>query len=71
MSDPQNYLDEIRQNLKKLQAKGTITDTENALFGMIDGLAGMLHRTNERVTRLERELASHERRTHTHASDRT
>jgi hypothetical protein len=65
MNDTHAYLDEIRENMKKIHAKGKVTDTENALFGMIDGLAGMLHRTNERVTRLERELASHEKKTHT------
>lgn len=65
MNDSHAYLDEIRENMKKVQAKGKVTETENALFGMIDGLAGVLHRTNERVTRLEKELASHERKTHT------
>lgn len=62
------YLDEIRENLRKVQSKGTVTETENALFGMIDGLAGMLHRTNERVTELERQVAEVKRVSHTHTT---
>lgn len=58
MSDTRNYLEEIKQNLDKLKAKGQVTDTEAALFQMIDGLAGVLHRTNQRVTALEDRLKS-------------
>ncbi len=58
MSDPRTYLAEIRENLEKIRAKGHVTETENALFGLIDGLGGMLHRTNERVTELERQVRS-------------
>ena len=54
MADTRDYLNEIRAGLEKLKAKGSVTETEKALFDMIDGLAGMLHRTNERVTELER-----------------
>lgn len=68
MKQPHEYLDEIRDNLQKVRAKGTVTDTENALFGMIDGLAGMLHRTNERVTELERQVADLKRTSHTHTT---
>ena len=57
MADARDYLKEIQQNLEKLKAKGSVTESENALFGMIDGLAGMLHRTNERVTELEKHVA--------------
>ena len=39
MSDPRHYLDEIRANTEKMRAQGKVTPTENALFGMIDGLA--------------------------------
>ena len=56
MADARDYLKEIQQNLEKLKAKGSVTESENALFGMIDGLAGMLHRTNERVTELEKHV---------------
>ena len=53
MQDPRHYLEQIRDNLSKLQEKGQVTPTENALFGMIDGLAGLQLVTLERVTRLE------------------
>jgi hypothetical protein len=56
MKDPRDYLQEIQVNLKKLQAQGQVTPTENALFGMIDGLAGLQLVTLERVTELERRL---------------
>jgi hypothetical protein len=56
MKDPRDYLQEIRTNLQKLQAQGQVTPTENALFGMIDGLAGLQLVTLERVTELERRL---------------
>jgi hypothetical protein len=56
MQDPRHYLEEIRENLHKLQRKGQVTPTENALFGMIDGLAGLQLVTLERVTRLEQQL---------------
>jgi hypothetical protein len=57
MNDPRSYIDEIRQNLRKLQSQGKVTPTENALFGMIDGLAGLHLVTLERVTRLEQMLS--------------
>jgi hypothetical protein len=57
MQDPRHYLEEIRDNLHKLQGKGQITPAENALFGMIDGLAGLQLVTLERITRLEQQLA--------------
>lgn len=53
MKDPRDYLSEIQQNLKKLQAQGQVTPTENALFGMIDGLAGLQLLTMERLTAVE------------------
>lgn len=57
MKNPREYLDEIRQNLQKLQAQNCVTPTENALFGMIDGLAGLQLTMLERITRLEQQLA--------------
>jgi hypothetical protein len=53
MKSPKEYLDEVRQNLQKIQSRGQVTATENALFGMIDGLAGLELTTLERVTALE------------------
>ena len=62
MTDPHHYLDEIRDNMAKLQGHGIVSPTEKALFGMIDGLAGMLRVTLERVTVLERVVAQMQRR---------
>ena len=56
MKDPRDYIQEIRDNLKKIQAQGTVTATENALFGMIDGLAGLELVTLERVTACEQRI---------------
>src|SRR5688500_6553780 len=53
MRDPRDYLSEIDANLRKIQAQGQVTPTENALFGMIDGLAGLQRTLLERVTLLE------------------
>ena len=41
-TDPMHYLDEIRTNTAKMRAQGKVTPTENALFGMIDGMAGLM-----------------------------
>ncbi len=56
MKDANGYLDEIRENMKKIQARGKVTPTENALFGMIDGLAGLQMATLERLAELNRRL---------------
>jgi hypothetical protein len=56
MKDPDGYLNEIRENLKKVQAQGKITPTENALFGMIDGLAGLQMAALERLADMNRRL---------------
>jgi hypothetical protein len=56
MRDPRDYIDEIQANLKKLQAQGSVTPTENALFGMIDGLAGLQRLTMERLAAMELSL---------------
>lgn len=56
MKDANGYLEEIRQNLKKIQAQGTVTPTENALFGMIDGLAGLQMTTLERLAEVNRRI---------------
>jgi hypothetical protein len=56
MKDADGYLNEIRENLKKIQSQGKVTPTENALFGMIDGLAGLQMATLERLAELNRRL---------------
>jgi hypothetical protein len=53
MTDPQHYLAEIRANTEKMRAQGKVTPTENALFGMIDGMAGLLTYTMEQVAVLK------------------
>ena len=54
--DPHRYLDEIRENLKKIQAQGRVTPTENALFGMIDGMAGLQLALMEQLADTRRRL---------------
>ncbi|HEV2296272.1 MAG TPA: hypothetical protein VGR35_20675 [Tepidisphaeraceae bacterium] len=56
MKDADGYLNEIRENLKKIQAQGKVTPTENALFGMIDGLAGLQMTTLQRMAELNRRV---------------
>jgi hypothetical protein len=56
MKDPNGYLNEIRENMRKIQAQGQVTPTENALFGMIDGLAGLQMATLERLAELNRRV---------------
>jgi len=60
MKNPSDYLDEVRENMRKIQAQGQVTPTENALFGMIDGLAGLQLSALERITRLEQRLVQTE-----------
>jgi hypothetical protein len=55
-NDPRHYIDEIRQNVHKLQAQGQVTVTENALFHTVDGLAGLLLATMENVVDLKRRV---------------
>ena len=56
MKDANGYVAEIRENMKKIQAQGKVTPTENALFGMIDGLAGLQMATMERLAELNRRV---------------
>jgi hypothetical protein len=56
MKNPREALEEIRQNVEKIRAQGTISPTENALFGMLDGMAALMHVTMARVTELERRV---------------
>jgi len=57
MQNPRTYLDEIRKNLQKMQAQEKVTPAENALFGMVDGLAGLTLTQLERVTALEQRVS--------------
>ena len=59
MKDARDYLREIKENVEKMRCQGQVTPTENALFGMIDGLAGLQHATMERLAEVERRLAEH------------
>ena len=66
MRNPREYLDEIRANVKKLQAQGKIEPAENALFGMVDGMAGLMLVTLDRVTELERRVNELQGAAHRH-----
>ena len=61
-SDPLHYLREIRANVEKLQAQGQVTPTENALFGMLDGMAGMMTFTLDAMADLKRRVDALEAR---------
>ena len=54
--DPRHYIDEIRDNVRKLQAQGQVTVAENALFHTIDGMAGLLLATMENMVDLKRRV---------------
>jgi hypothetical protein len=56
MTDPKHYLDEIRANTEKMRAQGRVTPTENALFGMIDGMAGLMTFSLEQMADMRRRL---------------
>ena len=64
MKNPQQYLEEIRTNLQKMQAQGKVEPAENALLGIADGLAGLqlaslnqIAELTRRVETLEAQLA--------------
>ena len=64
MKNPQQYIEEIRNNLQKMQAQGKVEPAENALLGIADGLAGLqlaslnqIAELTRRVETLEAELA--------------
>jgi hypothetical protein len=61
-TDPLHYLREIRANVEKLQAQGQITPTENALFGMIDGMAGLMTFTHDQMADMRRRIEALEAR---------
>ena len=62
-NDPLHYLREIRANVEKLQSQGQVTPTENALFGMLDGMAGMMTFTLDAMADLKRRVDALEART--------
>ena len=66
MKNPHEYLAEIRANVKKMQAQGKVEPAENALFGMVDGLAGLVMVTLDRVTELERRVNELQAAAHRH-----
>jgi hypothetical protein len=61
--DPAHYLAEIRANVDKLRAQGKVTPTENALFGTVDGLAGLVTFMLTQVAELKRRVEALEGRT--------
>ena len=61
-TEPLHYLREIRANVEKLQSQGQVTPTENALFGMVDGMAGMMTFTLDQVAELKRRIDALEAR---------
>ena len=60
--NPREYLNEIRNNVAKFQQAQVVTPRENALFGMIDGLAGVTLAVMENVADLKRRVESLEAR---------
>jgi hypothetical protein len=55
-TEPLHYLREIRANVQKLQSQGQVTANENALFGMIDGLAGLNHFMLDQLAEMKRRV---------------
>jgi hypothetical protein len=54
--DPQHYLAEIRANVAKMRAQQQVTPAENALFGMCDGLAGLVTFALQQMADMQRRL---------------
>ncbi len=54
--NPREYLTEIRNNVSKFQQAQVVTPRENALFGMVDGLAGITLALMENVAELKRRV---------------
>ena len=61
-NNPLHYLEEIRANVQKMRAQGTVTPTENALFGMLDGLAGLMTFTLDQLAEIKHRLDALETR---------
>ena len=60
--NPREYLTEIRNNVAKFQQAQVVTPRENALFGMVDGLAGITLALMENVADLKRRVEALESR---------
>jgi hypothetical protein len=56
MKDPHHYPETIQRNVEKMRAQGQVTPVENALFGMLDGLAGLTLQSMERLAVCEQRL---------------
>ena len=56
--NPREYIAEIRANVAKFQQAGVVTPRENALFGMIDGLAGLNLALMENIADLKHRVES-------------
>ena len=54
--DPRHYLDEIRNNVQKFRDAAVVGPRENALFGMVDGLAGVTLALMENVADLKHRI---------------
>ena len=59
-TDPHHYLDEVRQNLAKMRAQPAVTPADNALFGMVDGLAGITLYMLDQMADMRRRIESME-----------
>ena len=59
--NPRDYIQEIRNNVAKFQQAGVVGPRENALFGMIDGLAGVTLALMENVADLKHRVETLER----------
>ena len=60
--EPLHYIREIRENVQKLQSQEKVTPTENALFGMLDGLAGLTTFTLDQMAEMKRRIEVLEQR---------
>lgn len=58
MKNPHEYINEIRDNLQKLQAQGRVEPAENALLGIADGLAGLQLASLNQIAELTRRVES-------------
>ena len=56
MRDPRHYINQIQDNLKKMQSQRAVSPADSALFEMVDGLAGLTLTVLERLTIVEQRL---------------
>ena len=67
-NNPLHYLEEIRANVTKLRSQGKVTPAENALFGMVDGMAGLVTFMLEQEAELKHRLDALEAERSVHSS---